>query len=106
MCCVQGGKVTESKADDFKFQIQLPRTILNVSMIVFLALSGEKIIIYTKDVMYTCTGVITLWMTALLGRWYYFKIEKSKKTSINPSINNSISSSLLNDTKPLYYQSI
>ena len=34
--------ITENKADDFKLQIQLPRIILNVSMIVLLVLSGGE----------------------------------------------------------------
>jgi len=104
---MQEGKLTESKADDFKLQIQLPRIILNISMIVLLVLSGNKNVPKQLINNMGCIfiGVITLWMAALLGRWYFYKREKLKKISHNPSINDSPSSSLLiNDSKP--YQSI
>lgn len=33
--------ITEDKADDFKLSVQLPRTILKISAILFLCVSGN-----------------------------------------------------------------
>ena len=33
--------ITEDKADDFKLSVQLPRTILKISAIIFLCVSGN-----------------------------------------------------------------